>query len=165
MKKPNSSMQLTRAADYAVRVMIQLAVLPSKGRVSLPALAQATGAPESFLSKVLQALARAGLITSQRGQSGGFRITQRGRDASMRDVVEAIDGSISLNICLVHGRSCPRKARCPAHPVWAKAQQAMLEVLSSASIAAMAVQASPAKPGHSASGAHALQVAANPARR
>ena len=158
-------MQLTRAADYAVRVMIQLAAPPANGRALLPSLAQATGAPESFLSKVLQALARAGLITSQRGQSGGFRITQRGRVASMRDVIEAIDGSICLNICLVHGRSCPRKARCPAHPVWARAQQAMLKVLSNASIAAMAEQASPAKPGHSASGAHALHVAAYPARR
>ncbi len=67
MKRPNSSMQLTRAADYAVRVMIQLASLPNHARVSLPSLAQATGAPESFLSKVLQSLARGGLITSQRG--------------------------------------------------------------------------------------------------
>lgn len=165
MKRPNSSMQLTRAADYAVRVMIQLAAPTAMGRVLLPSLAQATGAPESFLSKVLQTLARSGLITSQRGQSGGFRITQRGRDASMRDVIEAIDGSICLNICLVHGRSCPRKARCPAHPVWARAQQAMLEVLSNASIAAMAAQASPARPGHSVSGTHALQAAKNPVRR
>jgi DNA-binding IscR family transcriptional regulator len=83
----------------------------------------------------------------------------------MRDVIEAIDGSICLNICLVHGRSCPRKARCPAHPVWARAQQAMLEVLSNASIAAMAAQASPARPGHSVSGTHALQAAKNPVRR
>jgi len=67
MKKPNSSMQLTRAADYGVRVMIELAALQGDGRVSLPALARATAAPQSFLSKVLQSLARAGLITSQRG--------------------------------------------------------------------------------------------------
>jgi len=165
VKRPNSSMQLTRAADYAVRVMIQLVAPPARGRVSLPALAQATGTPESFLSKVLQALARAGLINSQRGQSGGFRMTQRGRDASMRDVIEAIDGSICLNVCLVHGRSCPRKARCPAHPVWAKAQQAMLEVLSSASIAALAAQASRARRSHSVSGVHVLHGATNPARR
>ncbi len=148
MKRTNSSMQLTRAADYGVRVMIQLAAPPADGRVSLPALAQATGAPESFLSKVLQALARAGLITSRRGQSGGFRITPRGRQASMREVIEAIDGAICLNVCLIPGRSCARKAHCPAHPVWARAQQAMLEVLSGASVAAMAAQASPVRPSH-----------------
>jgi hypothetical protein len=48
----------------------------------------------------------------------------------MREVIEAIDGAICLNVCLMHGRSCPRKARCPAHPVWVRAQQAMLQVLS-----------------------------------
>jgi Rrf2 family protein len=133
-------MQLTRAADYAVRVMIQLAVPAADGRVSLPALAKATGAPESFLSKVLQALARAGLISSQRGQAGGFRISSRGRVASMLEVIEAIDGAICLNICMVPGRSCARKTYCPAHPVWVEAQRAMVAVLSGTSVAEMAAQ-------------------------
>jgi Rrf2 family protein len=140
MKKPNSSMQLTRAADYAVRVMIQLAASPAEERVLLPDLAAATDAPESFLSKVLQALARAGLIDSKRGHAGGFHISNRGRRASMRDVIEAIDGPITLNLCLVSGRSCHRKAKCPAHPVWERAQVAMLDVLSDAMIADMAVE-------------------------
>ena len=152
MKRPNSSMQLTRAADYGVRVMIQLTALKGNGRVSLPELARATGAPQSFLSKVLQSLARAGLISSRRGQLGGFHITQRGAAASMREVIEAIDGAICLNVCLIPGRSCSRKARCPAHPVWIEAQQAMMEVLSGATIASLAAPAgcraaqAPAKP-------------------
>ncbi|MGA3130642.1 MAG: Rrf2 family transcriptional regulator [Terracidiphilus sp.] len=141
MKRPNSSMQLTRAADYGVRVTIQLVALTGNGRVSLPELARATGAPPSFLSKVLQSLARAGLITSQRGQSGGFHITPRGAKASMREVIEAIDGPICLNVCLSPGRSCTRKARCPAHPVWIEAQQAMMEVLSGIGIASLAAPA------------------------
>jgi Rrf2 family transcriptional regulator, iron-sulfur cluster assembly transcription factor len=133
-------MQLTRAADYAVRVMVQLAASPMQKRVLLPDLAAATDAPESFLSKVLQALSHAGLIDSKRGHTGGFYISNRGRRASMREVVEAIDGPISLNICLVSGKSCNRKATCPAHPVWERAQQAMLEVLSQAKIAEMAAE-------------------------
>jgi hypothetical protein len=76
-------MQLTRAADYGVRVMIHLAGPSTQERISLPALAEAADAPESFLSKVLQALSRAGLISSRRGQSGGFQISARGRVASM----------------------------------------------------------------------------------
>jgi len=63
MKKSNSSMQLTRAADYAVRVMVQLATSPAEQRVLLPDLAAATDAPESFLSKVLQELAKGGSST------------------------------------------------------------------------------------------------------
>lgn len=138
MKRPNSSMQLTRAADYAVRVMVQLAASPMEQRVLLPELAAATDAPESFLSKVLQALAHAGLIDSKRGHAGGFYISSSGRSASMLDVIEAIDGPISLNLCLVSGKSCHRMAHCPAHPVWQRAQMAMLEVLSQAKITEMA---------------------------
>jgi len=149
MQKDNSSMQLTRAADYGVRVMIHLASLPDDARTLLPALAEATGSPESFLSKVLQTLARAGLITSRRGKTGGFAILPRGRQASMFDVIEAIDGPIHLNVCLVNGSSCERSVTCPAHPVWAQAQRAMLDVLMRASIAEMAGQASgPVPPGN-----------------
>ena len=155
MKRSNSSMQLTRAADYAVRVMVQLAASPTEQRVLLPELAAATDAPESFLSKVLQALSRAGLIDSKRGHSGGFHISSRGRAASMLDVIEAIDGPISLNLCLVSGKACHRMAHCPAHPVWERAQMAMLDVLSKAMIAEMAEdQAQPLCNGNS--GQHKL---------
>lgn len=135
MKRSHSSMQLTRAADYGMRAMMHLVAAAEGERVSLPDLARATGAPESFLSKVLQSLARAGLIVSRRGQLGGFHITPQGAAASVREVVEAIDGPIFLNACIVCGRSCTRKPRCAAHPVWMEAQEAMLNVLSAATIA------------------------------
>ena len=146
MEKWNSSMQLTRAADYAVRVMIHLASVKRGERASLPAIGAATGAPESFLSKVLQSLTRARLITSRRGPAGGFEISTRGRRASMRDVIEAIDGRLCLNVCLSERRPCPRKDWCPAHPVWVQAQAAMLDILGTAKIADLATGA----PGESA---------------
>lgn len=158
-------MQLTRAADYAVRVMIELAMSSDNGLVSLPDLSRATGAPESFLSKVLQALARAGLISSRRGQAGGFRTTVRGRVASMYEVIQAIDGAICLNVCMIPGRSCSRKSHCPAHPVWVQAQQAMMKVLSNAAIAGMAAQALAQRPDHPARGTQALRMPAKLAPR
>jgi Rrf2 family protein len=156
MRKTNSSMQLTRAADYGVRVMIYLASAGAEARLSLVDLAHATNAPESFLSKVLQSLSRSGLISSRRGQSGGFKMSTRGRAASMLDVIEAVDGRISLNLCMVPGKSCSRKATCPAHPVWADAQRAMLQVLDSATIAALA--AASGKTGHSSEALQACTV-------
>jgi len=138
MDRWNSSMQLTRAADYGIRVMIHLASVEYGERVSQSALVAATSAPDSFLSKVLQALTRAGLVTSRRGPAGGFEISIRGRHASMQEVIEAIDGRITLNVCLSERRSCARKDWFPAHGVWVKAQAAMLEVLSTAKIADLA---------------------------
>lgn len=140
MNTPASSIQLTRGADYAVRIMMYLASLPEKERVLLPVLAETASAPPSFLSKVLQALTRAGLASSRRGQLGGFEILPRGRAASVLEVVEAIDGPIRLNVCLLHGGNCSRESWCPSHPVWQRAQEAMSEVLRSAKIADLARQ-------------------------
>ena len=137
-KRINSSMQLTRAADYALRVMIHMASQTDAERALLPDLARATSAPESFLSKVLQALTKARLISSRRGKAGGFLLLPRGRQASVKDVIEAIDGPIRLNLCLSTGRSCPCKGWCTTHPVWDRAQKAMLDVLSAAAIADLA---------------------------
>ncbi|MGD0098190.1 MAG: Rrf2 family transcriptional regulator [Terracidiphilus sp.] len=139
MGQTGSTMQLTRAADYAVRVMIHLATLPAQERALLPALAAATGAPKSFLSKVLQALCRAGFIVSRRGQAGGFEILESGRNASIRTVIEAIEGPICLNLCLATGVSCNRRFYCPAHPIWTKAQEAVLDVLGAATVTELAV--------------------------
>jgi Rrf2 family protein len=147
MGQSSSTMQLTRAADYGVRVMIQLATLPSHQRTRLPELARATGAPESFLSKVLQALCRAGFIVSQRGQAGGFEILPAGRTASISAVIEAVEGPICLNICVDQGTRCKRSVFCPAHPIWERAQEAVLAVLNEANVGELAARAaSPAVP-------------------
>jgi len=122
-------------------LLVYLATLPDHQRALLPDLASATDAPESFLSKVLQSLAHAELISSRRGKLGGFAVLPRGRHATMREVIEAIDGSICLNVCLNGGKECERKSTCPAHPVWARAQRAMLDVLMSVTVSSMAGQA------------------------
>jgi Rrf2 family protein len=131
-------MQLTRAADYAVRVMIHLAGLPAGTRVQRTTLARATEVPESFMSKVLQALVRARLVASRRGVDGGFELISSAERTSLLNVVEAIEGPIHLNFCLMSGDACDRHISCPAHGVWAEAQAAMTAVLGRASIADLA---------------------------
>ncbi len=131
-------MKITRATDYAVRATIHLATIPASPRVPGPALARAVGAPESFVSKILQQLVQAGLVTSQRGMRGGFQLARRAADISLLEVVEAIEGPTQLNLCLPQGRGCSRKDWCGAHPVWAEAQAALVKVLGKASIAQLA---------------------------
>ncbi len=138
-------MQLTRAADYAVRVMIHLAGLPPGTRASRADLASAAECPEQFLSKVLQSLTRAGLVLSHRGNTGGFELPVVHQGASVLEVVEAIEGPIRLNVCLGSDQSCSRQSWCPAHVVWQNAQEAMVEVLRNTSIAELAQLAVAAK--------------------
>jgi len=131
-------MQLTRAADYAVRVTIHLASLQPGTRTNLPELARAVEVPEQFLSKVLQMLCRRGLVQSHRGASGGFELAVDSKTVSLLDVVEAIEGPVQLNVCLGDRGTCSRKSWCPAHVVWVEAQEALVGVLRRASIATLA---------------------------
>lgn len=137
-------MQLTRAADYAVRVMIHLAGLPPGTRTSRDELAAAAECPEQFLSKVLQNLTRAGLVVSHRGNTGGFELPAERREATMLDVIEAVEGPIRLNLCLTSDRACTRQSWCPGHSVWVEAQAAMVEVLRKVTIGTLARQAADA---------------------
>ncbi|HYA47941.1 MAG TPA: Rrf2 family transcriptional regulator [archaeon] len=134
-------MQITRASDYAVRVMIHLAGLPPGSRVRQSELSRATDVSGHFLSKVLQRLVRSRLIRSQRGSGGGFVLAVPAGSVSLLDVVEAIEGPVRLNQCIEEGPSCERKSWCPAHQVWAEAQAAVVNVLGAASMANLALQA------------------------
>jgi Rrf2 family protein len=138
-------MQLTRAADYAVRVMIHMAGMAPGSRASRAELAEAAECPEQFLSKVLQGLTRAGLVVSHRGNTGGFELPDLRRSASLLEIVEAIEGPLRLNTCLNGDGSCTRRGWCPAHLVWADAQSAMEAVLKGSSIDELARRAHAAR--------------------
>jgi Rrf2 family protein len=127
-------MQLTRAADYAIRVMIHLAASAPGERASRGKLAAASKSPEQFLSKVLQSLTRAGLVISHRGNTGGFELAPAHRGASLLEIVEAVEGPIHLNVCLNPGEKCSRWQWCPAYPICNEAQNAFTGVLREAKI-------------------------------
>ncbi len=131
-------MQITRATDYAVRVMVHLATLPEGTRLPVPELARAGGAPESFVSKVLQQLVRCGMVTSLRGMGGGFQLAVHPEKVTLLELVEAVEGPLQINLCLPGKETCDRKSWCGAHPIWSEAQAALKAVLASASIAQLA---------------------------
>jgi Rrf2 family protein len=131
-------MQITRAADYAVRVMVHLASLPPGTRVQKNALVELSEAPQSFLSKVLQRMVARDLITSRRGSGGGFELAGSAHQVSVLNVVEAIDGPIHLNLCVPGASGCERSLACAVHPVWVEAREALAKVLSKATMAKLA---------------------------
>ncbi len=132
-------MQLTRAADYGVRVMIDLANATPGTRSSLGELAQSAEVSPAFLSKVLQRLVRAGLVTSRRGKRGGFELLEPARSASLIDILAALDGVPELNSCLLDG-GCHRSPFCAAHTVWMEAQEQMRRALAAATLDSLARQ-------------------------
>jgi Rrf2 family protein len=133
-------MQLTRAADYAVRVMVHLAGAPPTTRASRSELAASVDCPEQFLSKVLQSLNKAGLVISHRGNTGGFELPPGRRHSSVLEIIEAVEGPIRLNVCLDVRGECDQASFCVVYPVWKDAQNALTAVLREATIDRLAEQ-------------------------
>jgi len=128
-------MKLTRGGEYGIRGVLYLAQ-QDNGKISmLSAIAKAQDVPPRFLAKIFQALARAGIVRSYRGAKGGFSLGRAAGEITIKDVIEAIEGPIYLNVCLVGPGECTRDKICPMHRVWEEAQEKMMGVLGRANFA------------------------------
>ncbi len=130
-------LRLSKLADYAVVVLVRLSqAAPCQ---TSPGVSAAVGIPEPTVAKVLKALATAGLVSSQRGARGGYRLAQPLSQISVAAVVTAIDGPIALTAC-VKGSSvgCEAECMCPVRGRWDLVNIAIREALSAISLADMA---------------------------
>lgn len=125
-------MQITRQADYALRAMLFLAKLEPQERAPTSKIAQSQQIPSSFLAKIISQLSIAGLIHTSRGAGGGVSLARKPNEISLLDVVEAIDGPITLNECTRDPSICTFGESCPLHEVWCETQKEMVSKLQAA---------------------------------
>ena len=131
--------KLSRMADYAVVLMTQLAREPDALRTA-GELAQSCGLPQPTASKILKLLAQAELLASYRGNKGGYLLARAADGITMADVIGAVDGPIALTDCIgPDGLVCEIEALCPTRTNWQSINRAMVDALSSVSLAEMAV--------------------------
>lgn len=131
-------MKLTKLADYAVRAVVHLGGKKPGELATTDEISVANMIPRAFLAKVMQALCKGGLVVAHRGKSGGFALAKDGKDITVRQIVESVEGPIQLNRCLVMTALCERDAFCGAHSVWREAQDALLGVLDKHNVADIA---------------------------
>jgi len=122
-------MQLTREGDYGIRSVLYLARQPYKKISFVAEISEEYKIPRSFLAKILQKLVKAKIVRSYRGVKGGFSLARQAKDISVLDVLEAIEGKLSMNICLADKRKCDFSRHCPIHSVWANVQVKVTDVL------------------------------------
>lgn len=99
--------------EYALRAVVWLAARPDEPATT-QAIAEATQVPEDYLAKVLQPLVRAGVLESQRGRNGGFRLARHAATISMLEVVTAVDPIPRIKTCPLGLRQHGVKL-CPLH--------------------------------------------------
>lgn len=124
-------MEITRRTDYAVRLMLALSRVEGGGPVSVRQLAEEMDVPYAFARGIQRDLVAAGLATTRRGVTGGLVLARPAGDVNMLEVVEAIEGPVSLNICTSDPDWCSRMGTCSAHRVWREANKLLRDYLGS----------------------------------
>lgn len=152
-----SLMQIPRKIEYALRAMINLADHPD-GVASGAEIAEREQIPKYFLEKVIRELMHRGLVRSRRGPGGGYQLARDPASITFRDVIEAVEGPIAINLCVEGGASCSLQPGCRMFRVWEQGQKVLLEVFSQATLSDIT-----GKPAPKASGLSVVEpLAASP---
>jgi Rrf2 family protein len=120
---------ITRQADYALRAVVEVAQLPEGERAPTAVIAERQKIPLPFLAKIVSQLAVKGILEATRGASGGVSLARPAESITLLDVVEAIDGPITLNRCVHNPDLCDMADDCPIHPVFVEAQELLVDRL------------------------------------
>lgn len=142
-------LKLSKLADYAVLALVKLTRHDEV--VTSPALSVETGVPEPTVAKVLKTLAADGLLVSQRGARGGYRLAMKPEEISIVRVITAVDGPIALTACVTGGNGCDN-GDCTLYGSWDLVNDAILKTLSGISIARMAEMSGPPRRGRQTRG-------------
>jgi Rrf2 family protein len=126
---------LTKTGLHAVRAMAALARLPEGTYAGAAHIARAIGAPQNYLGKLLQSLAQEGLVRSQKGLGGGFRLARAPARISLLDIVEPIEHISRWAGCILGRAECSEAEPCAIHDRWKKVRNAYLQMLEQTTIA------------------------------
>ncbi len=132
-------MKINRATDYGVRLMVYLAN-KQKDIVPRSEVASAMDIPAEFLAKIAQHLARAGLLEIRQGRGGGYRLKRSPAEISLLEVVEALEGELTLNVCVGHPEACHFSPTCKVHLVWEAARDGLRDLLASVRLTDLSIE-------------------------
>jgi Rrf2 family protein len=122
-------MQITRAGEYGVLGLMNLA-RRSPGQVAMiDELSKSEKIPKSFLAKIFQDLAKAGLVKSVRGAHGGFSLAKAPAEISVLQIIEAIEGKIMFQRCKQLKPDCEHAGGCALCGLFEQAQDGVKDVL------------------------------------
>ena len=121
-------MHVSRKADYAVRALSFLAGRTDDGLVLISEIAGVVSVPQPFLSKIMRELVDAGIVESQPGRGGGYRLARAASLVSFRQIIEAVEGPVHMVPCQEDASPCLMAESCTQVPVWDRIRLRMLEV-------------------------------------
>lgn len=127
-------LRFTKRADYGLMAIHYIAIHDDVGAVSAKRIAEEFAIPPELLAKILQRLAKEGLIVSQNGPKGGYSLSRRPAEITVGEVVRALEGPINIVSCL-EDSDCPQLERCNLRRPVQKIQAAISQLLDTMSLA------------------------------
>ena len=121
--------RITRQTDYGILLLSQMASRPLAEVHTAKHAAQQSKIPLPMTSKILKALAKRGLLVSQRGVKGGYRLVATADHISIGDVIQALEGPFGITECSFNPGACEQEGSCPVQSNWKRISVAMLDAL------------------------------------
>jgi FeS assembly SUF system regulator len=128
-------LRISKLTDYAIVASSHLGSLP--GAIAVSDLASATHIPQPTVAKVLKVLARAGLVASQRGAHGGYRLARPAEEITVADIIRAIEGPIAVTECADEAEACEYEPSCEVRANWQRINSAVQAALAGITLADM----------------------------
>lgn len=136
-------LRLSKKADYALIAMKHLATRPDAASVSAREIAEQYDIPIELMAKVLQRLARRGLLASHQGTRGGYRLSRAAAAISVADIIQAIDGPLTVTACSTDAENCDQYGKCSVRdPLW-RIKDRILSALATCSLQEVAADTPP----------------------
>lgn len=131
-------MQLTLAGEYAIRTMLHLAEKSDSELIMIKEIATIQKIPEKFLRKIIPKLRNAGLVKTIKGKNGGITLARDGSKITPLEIIQAVEGPLALNKCLIDKEFCSNTRWCSVHTIWCDLLVEMRRKLSGKSIKELA---------------------------
>lgn len=130
-------MKLSTKGRYGVRLMFDLAMHYGKGPIFLKDIAERQGISEKYLWQLIPPLKQAGLVTSTRGAHGGYELSKSPDQMTVREIVSAVEGPLSLVDCVGDPSICARKDACIVNGVWSEISAKLIQAMEVITLASM----------------------------
>jgi Rrf2 family protein len=130
-------LKLSKKADYGLIAVRHLAERHPSAACSAKEIARTYGIPTELLAKILQKLAKHGLLVSQHGMNGGYALARRPAEISAFEVIRAIEGPLFITSCVTDRRECGQMTRCTVREPLQKVNETLVKALSAVTISSL----------------------------
>lgn len=124
-------MKLSTRSRYGTRLMLDMAQHYEQGPIQLGDIARRQGISLKYLEQIIIPLKKAKLVISVRGPKGGHHLAKSPKEITMAEIVELLEGSVSIIECVHNPESCDRSGVCLTRQIWTEASQVMYDKLES----------------------------------